>query len=247
MGLDSFKHTSQTQSYNNSVVKYEDGMDDESKEKGYIRGVLLGDASLYERGSKDRWRLSLDTVDKEFAIQFGVMLCEWTGLEWDGWDSEDTEVSCVGPRPQEGNAQDQWRIDKSVTKISNILHDFQDVEIEKVMGKSSVYKQYLLKGLWDSEGCIERDGAVTFTSTDSDILWLYMELLSKLLGVKLSQDWEWASRNKSGRKYGEFTVSALNDFNARRVSISNKYTEDFYNLVDPTIKRKREVFEEYLY
>lgn len=230
-----------------ATVTFTEDMKEYTEELGYIIGVILGDGSVME---SDRSKyIALQAKDRDFVEQFGQVFCNWSGLQWDGLNSDNTQMSCSGPIECSGNAINQWRCQKGIKEIYGLLIKYQngDFKVESLLDGSEEFKIGLLRGLYDSEGSILKScGIVRFSTTDDKIKLLYMKLVEDLIGVYLDLDGSWINSNKSTKHKGEFSVTKKNKWGAMDISIPTSYTKQFYNIVYPTIERKRNVFENYI-
>lgn len=181
---------------------------------GYVVGVMLGDGGL------TKYTACLGVIDRDFAEAFRQAL----------------DRAFIGLNP-------------TLTVQSNFR--MKDGQIFKVYGNSIIVSNFLakrkhvdwceqqtlntklgiLRGLWDSEGSISLNSlknfypAIRFSVNDSDLIVLYVTLLREVLGV---------SANVCGPyQDGQYVAQLCGYEKARR----------FYEVVKPTIERKRQKFE----
>jgi hypothetical protein len=230
-----------------SSIAYSPEMGEDSFELGYISGVIIGDGHLTTDNTS---RLSLSAIDKEFVSAFGKAICEWGNVLWDGFHSDNTEVSCRGPITRDGDGNsDIWTCSKTVLNVSHILIEYQDGtwDIEEILCSNIRFKRGMLRGLWDSEGSItKRTGRVRFYTTQLDIALLYMYLVDDLVGVHLEVNNDTVHIDMShNNRLGEFSLyhnSSGYNTTVMAIDIPNRYINDFFSIVNPTIERKRDIF-----
>lgn len=213
-------------------IKHTEWMERDTPEKAYVIGVLLGDAFLSNRSNKNN-QIGIETKDKEFAEEFGKQLCRLLSIKWRGWDDPQTEVSCRCRGKRAENREPIWSLDRGIVNVYDWFKRYEDERHTEWIDEIEMNKKYLVRGLWDSEGHIERRGkAVGFTSTDDDTKQLFVESVNDVLDLE---------DKLNGMVSDETTIASLN---GKRVTIMNKYREEFFIKINPTIHRKRERFKE---
>lgn len=197
-------------------IQVTDDMYEMSPEKAYILGVLMGDASINKIGA-----MGLSVVDREFAEQYAKMFCKWAGLRWEGFDSEETEVSCFMNRHNKKEHKDQYVIKKGVSEIKEHMlqykypNDYESI-LEEVKGN----EVELIRGLWDSEGWIKKDGRVGFKNGHEETAVLYIEAITDVLQIPKEE------------------MQIRETDTAFTVIIPNRYRTEFIQTIEPTIERK---------
>lgn len=210
-------------------VNISEDIKEPSTNKAYIYGVLLGDAYLHSTSNGYR-SIRLETKDKEFAVGFGKRLCKWVNITWNGFNSENTDVTCSISSGSSGNKT--WIISKGDTDLYNYLLDVYELNIPmySLLNQfNNNQKKLMVRGLWDSEGSIRKDyKTIRFSNKNDCVINIYIELLHSLMDID----------------YNEFSFSSNN--NVTNIRIPSKYLEEFYKIVNPTIKRKRNRFKKHL-
>lgn len=209
-----------------------------SSEKGYLLGVVLGDASVGYYGGD--WKFSMDVADKEFAEKTADTLEEWIT---DGR----AEVKVRGPMHKGENARPQWRIMKGLKEPCKELDRVQELSYDEIVEEFKGYEKSILRGLWDAEGHITNNGGVGFTNTDIKIIKLYIEMLYKTVDVKVSKYWRWASSKRKGVRSGDVYLTVQNKDKHKdcmKVIIPKIYTAQFNETIQSTILRKKKRMDE---
>lgn len=244
MGLEEFRDEG-----SNRIIKkviLSEDMKTPTEELGYIIGVILSDGGVHEDNEGSKY-IILNATDKDFVVNFGKVFCSWAGLEWSGFDDENTQMSCRGPIEQKGNAKNQWRVERGIADCYNFLNVYQkgEYKTDKLLNNPRDFKIGLLRGLWDGEGSVSTNyKQIGFTTSEKKIQLLYMELVEDIVGVAYDKDWKWASSKESGKKYGEFLITKKTDYGSRKIILPSKYFKKFYVCVEPTIQRKKDKFED---
>lgn len=203
---------------------FNEDMKEKTEDLGYIIGVIIGDGGIYSNNDSGKW-VSLQSKDKEFVCEFGEVLCEWANLEWHGFDSEKTEVSCYGPIEIDENAADNWKVLKSIASAYDFLLEYQEgnYTVSDLLDTNKEFKLGLLRGLWDSEGSISKEWKrVSFVSTEYKVIELYVRLVEEFIGEVRIYDGD-----------GKINARIIKEFN-----------NEFFKTVQPTIERKRILFQE---
>lgn len=222
-----------------------------TQEEAYVVGVIIGDGYVGDE-------IYLGAIDKDFVIEFAKNLCKLLSLKWDGWDAKNTEICCMGPIKKENYesyGHDQWRVSKGITnRVENYFKLYQNLSGEdyfNLLEEFQWYKRDLIRGLWDSEGSISTEtGKLRFSNSNYYVLHLFMQLVSDVINIDYenSKNTDGSKENYKSEYYGEFTVSPpVNPDNKTRVvTIPSKYREKFFKKINPTIRRKRELFEKHI-
>lgn len=194
-----------------------------TQDLAYLVGVHLGDGYARER------MIVLATADIEFAQAWGDAIKRQFGREV-------KIISRPGPTT--------FKRGRSKFYISKISHRVRLCSVTASDILRSVSNQHwidrlpvelkldMLRGLWDSEGCISPNGtggrswSVRFSNSDLTVISIYQNLLKECLGIQPGISWD--TRNW----VADVRFSRLEDVIL------------FHAAVKPTIQRKRERFQE---
>lgn len=206
------------------TIDVTDDMFEVSADKAYVMGVLMGDGCVNIDDS-----IILSVTDKEFAEEFGRRLCSWTGLVWDGFDSDKTQVGCNVQEKYTGeNHNDQYVVKKGITEIEAHVRQYKyPHDSDAILEEFEGYHAEMLRGLWDSEGWVRKDGRIGFGNGHIPTCKIYCKLLESVVGVPKSN----ISVYESQPRFHE-------------VMIPFRYADQFFNSVEPTIKRKADKLKE---
>lgn len=224
MALDDFVSPNHRDYSHNTATTLTSDMEVPSAEKAYIVGCMHGDVSLYET-TDGRKIISLGTIDKEFAEEFGKMFCAWTGLNWSGFGSDSTEVTTTTYNPKGVNNSRVYEVKKGVAPLYSELHSFKECDWEHTVNYFSDFKRELLRGLWDSEGHVDKSARVEFVNTDPRTVKMYRYLTEQVLGIR---------RGESG-----YSMKKDSQGDETIVRVPGRYLKKFMTQVNPTIERKK--------
>lgn len=216
--------------------------------EAYIVGVILGDGCIARDYRRDDHHgdFRLSTVDKDFGIEVGKQLCKLLSLEWNGWDSDKTKLTTFNIIQNNKYSKSKiWRVCKTLTgDIFKYLFRYQNLNGEGIIQLENEFqwhKKDLVRGLWDSEGSINKQYAnVRFVNTNQYIVDLYMKLTSDILNIKFTNPrytYGIFSTRTEIRKGGKDIYSA---------ALLNRYANKFFKEIDPTIERKRKIFMQHM-
>lgn len=206
------------------TIDVTDDMFEVSADKAYVMGVLMGDGCVDVANS-----MVLSVTDKDFAEEYARRFCSWTGLVWDGFDSDKTQVGCNVQEKYTGeNHNDQYVVKKGVTEIEAHVRQYKYPNSSKsIVDEFGDYKTELLRGLWDSEGYIKDDGRVGFSNGHGNTFDIFTDLVTSTIDVN----------------YSELTITEY-DRDYRVCLIPHRYTQEFIDAVSPTIQRKIDKFDD---
>jgi intein-encoded DNA endonuclease-like protein len=189
-----------------------------SEDLANVIGVVLGDGYTYERSIRKTSRgyvIALEAKDKEFVEEFGRRLANVLGRE------------PIRPKFREG-------VGKYVVKAaSKTLYELlkKPVDLKRI-------KEYVehcpkctaafLRGLFDSEACIGKDGHIKLYNTNYEVL-VYAQRLLRGFGIESTGPWP--RKQKEGYYYIYIRAESL---------------LNFYRYIGFTILRKQKRLEEYL-
>jgi intein-encoded DNA endonuclease-like protein len=138
-------------------------------ELAYVIGVLVGDASLNVRAKNYEYRIRLKAVDREFVQAFNVAISK-----------------VLNRRPHKiwkGNTERESYADVS----SYLLHKFLNRPLDEFrpfIEYNAKCVSAFLRGFFDSEGSVAKDGDVTASNTDVDLLKYVQDLSSRFFGIE---------------------------------------------------------------
>lgn len=214
-----------------AVTALKEGYHKLTEDLAYILGVAMGDGSitLPKRKKRDGYdgggTIRLETKDKDFAKEF-VRACE---------SQFGVHVSIRLGKPERilvSPTNGKQYIAKPTVRATMCSAD-ASIWVKSLCTTDQIRKMDLplqiawLRGFWDSEGYIDRTHYTVGIDVNSkELVELYRDILAELgIPAKLSQ------------------ITSVRF----RVSFTRKeLVRKFFETVSPTIRRKREVFEEAL-
>lgn len=228
MSLESFKTESgQKHSGRGSGAKVDEsaGIRGTSRDKAYLVGVIMGDASVHQT-SDGRKLIKLQVADKEFVTRFARVFCSLSGLNWSGFEHEDTQITACSYEGKQGNHADTYEVTKGIAPVYGHLDQYQDPDPDSIMEEFKGYYPWLLRGLWDAEGSVENSsGRISFVNTDERIKEIYIRLLERVIGIERDSTDLYIKTDSQGQD--------------SIVRIPAAYSGQFMTKVNPTIERKR--------
>jgi intein-encoded DNA endonuclease-like protein len=199
-----------------------------SEDLGYVIGVRLGDGYTYEEG--DDCGIGLKAKDKEFVEKFGICL-----------------GNVLGRRPvrpwKDAGRYAAVVVSKTLYKL---LREPIDLErIKKYVEHCPKCTAAFLRGLFDSEGCVRKEGYIILYNTNYELLTYAQKLLLRRFGIESTGPWPNTQRGttihnpRTGKQY-----KANKD--CYYIYIRAESLPKFYRYIGFTIKRKQKRLEEYL-
>ena len=127
---------------------------------GYILGTTLGDGGIYiESGT-----VKLGVIDKDFTLAFKKALEEWSGFK----------VSFYYYK----NYTTPYQVNLSSKYVANFLKNF---DINKIKTSFKKIKKMFLRGMYDSEGCVDSGmKEIKLSNKNKQLLQFCKDLLSDL-------------------------------------------------------------------
>lgn len=205
------------------------GYDIITDELSYIVGVLYGDGYIIQAYGG----VGLESIDKEFADEFGRCLVKQFGLNLNKYETKKKPLL-------------DWRNGKTYirkntfivrmlsVKIRDYLTEIQNFEFINKLNYEQ--KIIFLRGLWDSEGSVGsykfRRGvinSVSFYHKTEKLCNVYRDLVKETCGFEPFVK----KRSGSYDMYSSYFYK-------------KEYIRQFYDIVNPTIQRKRDKFESIL-
>jgi len=132
---------------------------------GYIIGVSLGDAYV------GKGRIEIETKDKDFAYYFKKHLEEWSGIK----------TTFKKTYHKKRNKRYYLVTLSSIYACQYILNKIS--EIDWIYKTPKFFQIMVLKGLWDSEGTIDRYRGIRFCNSNYKIIELYIKLIMNILNI----------------------------------------------------------------
>ncbi len=153
---------------------------------GYVIGVILGDGCVTERV------VIMNTKDQEFATKFASALSEAIKdkrirghlRNWYGRND-------VVPVYERERHPSEWANGRMYVVQKGMKHKIPELKLlmqdDNIRTAPQDFKLGVISGLFDSEGMIKgshgRNPVVSFSVTDLELMWLWQDLCSELLGL----------------------------------------------------------------
>jgi intein-encoded DNA endonuclease-like protein len=192
-----------------------------SKELGYILGVCYGDGHI----SIEQRRVMLSATDKEFVEEFSTMLTRWCGFKVRSKKRVLKKTSYIKKR----KVQYLSYIDSK--EASLFLKQFS---LNNILTSSEEVRFYFVRGFYDSEGSVDKNGRILAYNTEREILELISKIFEKSKIESLIKKYK-IKNSLSRAKY--MYVLVINGLENKR---------KYYNHISFTILRKQEKLKEYL-
>jgi intein-encoded DNA endonuclease-like protein len=196
-----------------------------SEDLGYVIGVRLGDGYTYEKSRS--YVIGLKAKDKEFVEEFGRRL-----------------GNILGRRPIR-----PWKDTKTYTvkAASKTLYELlrKPVDLKRIRKYVEHCKKCtaaFLRGLFDSEGCVSKNGYIYLHNTNYELL-VYAQRLLRRFGIESTGPWP--STKKGTTKYIRGKRYKTNE-DCYYIYIRAESLPKFYRFIGFTIRRKQKRLEEYL-
>lgn len=152
-----------------------------SEELAYITGLLLGDGSFRYQKSKERtsYVIIFGTKDKDLMDYFRNKFMIWSGFN--------PKVSMINsyyrkfPNGITSYCQKSYNTQISSKQMWAFLKKFKDNPLLCLSYFPKKYYRWLIKGLWDAEGCIRttktKSLRIHFSNSNMKIIELYIKIL----------------------------------------------------------------------
>ena len=191
-----------------------------TKELAYIIGVEIGDGSLNENKKVHTYRIRLQSVDKEFVVEFGRCLAK------------------VLNTPRHALWSGAGRREIHVAASSRLLYDF----LRKPLGELRTFIEHcvectaaFLRGFFDSEGCVEGQGSLKASNSEIPILKYVQRLLLERFGIESTGPYLQTRRGTTMIRRGREYTRRVDCFSIR---IRNKFRSRFMGEIGFSIHRK---------
>lgn len=189
---------------------------------GYILGVLYGDGYIMKQGG-----IGLEVVDYDFIEEFSKVVERQFGIKGNIYDGKHPKTLKDWRNGKIYNLKPTKILHVGSRLISNYIIKVKNFETIKSFNNTQ--KIAFLRGLWDSEGSINihpKHVTLNFTHNSEELIKLFISLLLETTQIKMTY------YKKS--EQGNFVAH----IQRKEPAIL------FYKLIQPTIKRKRVIFEQ---
>jgi len=189
----------------------------------YIVGVMAGDGYIVSSSG-----IGLQATDEDFVMEFARKCKKQFGIEGKLYYTKPSKLK-------------DWRNGKTYIRKPTTIFRLNSIIIRDFFIKTKTFKIIdcfnhmnkiaFLRGLWDSEGSVCVSGytnVVNFTHNDEQLCIIFKKMLLELTSIdaKISKQ----------RQRGNYILYFY----------KKEYIKKFYEVIKPTIKRKRDVFEHIL-
>ncbi|MFH1972034.1 MAG: LAGLIDADG family homing endonuclease [archaeon] len=137
-----------------------------SENLGYVLGVIFGDGHTSEKSR----RIILAAIDKDFVLEFKNNLEKWSGFE------SRIFLRVIPTDNIIKNRLPQWTCYLDTIEGAKFISTF---DLDSLLDTTNKIKCSFLKGLYDSEGSISKDGII-FYNSDKKLIYLIKNLLNSL-------------------------------------------------------------------
>jgi intein-encoded DNA endonuclease-like protein len=201
-----------------------------SEDLGYVIGVCLGDGYAYERG--DSYFIGLEAKDKEFVEEFGRRLGNVLGRE------------PIRPRFMKDSGR---YIAEAVSKtLFELLRKPVDLKrIKKYVEHCKKCIAACLRGLFDSEGHVCKNGYMYLYNTNYELLVYAQKLLRERFSIEATGPWPHKQKGTTMRDPRTGKLYKSNE-DCYYIYIGAEDLPKFYRYIGFTIRRKQKRLEEYL-
>jgi intein-encoded DNA endonuclease-like protein len=199
-----------------------------SEDLAYIIGARLGDGYTYEDG--DNYVIRLRAKDKEFVEDFGRRLANVLGRE------------PIRPRKDAG----KYIAEAKSKTLYKLLRKPVDLKrIKKYVEHCPKCTAAFLRGLFDSEGYVSKNGYIYLYNTNYEVLVYAQRLLRKRFGIEATGPWPAVQKGtimrdpRTGKQY-------KTKKDCYYIYIGAESLPKFYRYIGFTIQRKQKRLEDYL-
>ena len=192
-----------------------------SEELAYILGVAYCDGHI---STKQR-RIILSATDKEFVLKFKDKLEKWSKFKTRFY-------SRTLKKPDYIKARKLQYVSYIDSKEASIF--LKDFDLNKISNSNNSIKCAFLKGCFDSEGCVDKNGRIIFYNTNLKLINLVYCLLKSINIISIIS---------SGMLKNQYS-KAKNIYSLTINNINNKSL--YFHNIGFSIKRKQERLQDYL-
>jgi len=201
-----------------------------SEDLGYVIGVCLGDGYTSENNVLDGYVIGLQAKDIEFVEKFGRCLGNVLGRK------------PIRPRKYAGT----YVAEATSKTLYELLKKPVDLKrIKKYVEHCKKCTAAFLRGLFDSEGCIGKDGHIKLYNTNYEVLVYAQRLLWRYFGIESTGPWPHKQKGTTMHdpRTGKLYKTKKDCY---YIYIRTETLPNFYRFIGFTIKRKQKRLEEYL-
>jgi intein-encoded DNA endonuclease-like protein len=201
-----------------------------SEDLGYVIGVRLGDG--YTREKNHDYIIGLKANDKEFVEEFGRRL-----------------GNVLGRRPIRPRFRKDIRgyfAEASSKTLYELLRKPVDLKrIRKYVEHCKKCTAAFLRGLFDSEGYVSKEGYIYLHNTNYEVLVYAQKLLRKRFGIESTGPWPHVQKGTTIHDHRTGKLYKTNE-DCYYIYIPTESLLNFYRYVGFTIRRKQKRLEDYL-
>jgi intein-encoded DNA endonuclease-like protein len=199
-----------------------------SEDLGYVIGVRLGDGNAYENSAG--YIIRLQAKDKEFVEEFGRCL---------------GNVLRRKPIRPFKDARRTYAVVAASKTLYELLRKPVDLKrIKKYVEHCKKCIAAFLRGLFDSDGSVNKNGYITLYNTNYEVL-VYAQRLLRRFGIESTGPWPHKRKGttmhdpRTGKQY-------KTNEDCYYIYIRTESLPKFYRYVGFTIRRKQKRLEDYL-
>ena len=201
-----------------------------SEDLGYVIGVRLGDGYTRERG--DYYVISLGAKDKEFVEEFGRRLANVLGRK----PIRSKFRKNVGKYFAEAASRTLYELLKKPVDLKRI---------KKYVEHCKKCTAAFLRGLFDSEACIDERGRIKLYNTNYELLVYAQKLLKTRFGIESTGPWPAKKKGKTSY-YPKTGRLIKTNKECYYIYVKTQSLPAFYRHIGFTIRRKQQRLEDYL-
>jgi intein-encoded DNA endonuclease-like protein len=201
-----------------------------SEDLGYVIGVRLGDG--YTREKNHDYIIGLKANDKEFVEEFGRRLGNVLGRR--------------PIRPRFRKDIGGYFAEASSKTLYELLRKPVDLKrIRKYVEHCKKCTAAFLRGLFDSEGYVSKEGYIYLHNTNYEVLVYAQKLLRKRFGIESTGPWPHVQKGTTIHDHRTGKLYKTNE-DCYYIYIPTESLLNFYRYVGFTIRRKQKRLEDYL-
>jgi intein-encoded DNA endonuclease-like protein len=200
-----------------------------SEDLAYVISVLLGDGFTCKDGYD--YIVGLEAKDKEFVEEFGRRLGNVLGRE------------PIRPRFREDVGK--YVVEARSKVLYELLNPIDLNRIKKYIEHCPKCVAAFIRGFFDSEGCVDKNGYLTVYNTNYEVLVYIQKLLKKYFKIEATGPWLSIEKGTPTRspKNGKIYMTTSDCY---YLYIRAKDLLKFYRHIGFSIRRRQKRLEEYL-